>query len=156
MKRRVALDAWTENLPAALVINGHTLKNALPHILMLQLAKEWCTILIYRPYYRPVAQMTGSQKTTASSESLLNLAVRVRHPLSSHSDISTDELSDVTGRQRGSTPFSARIISDSDSVIPLRPYSTSLSRPALPTYSLPFDITERKYEIQQWRTRRNV
>ena len=73
----LALDSWAENLPASLVINGHSLRNALPHILMLQLAKEWCTILIYRPYYRPVAHMTGSQKATGSSESILNLAVRV-------------------------------------------------------------------------------
>lgn len=74
---RLALDSWAEQLPSALVITGHTMKNALPHIIMLQLAKEWCTILIYRPYYRPVAQMTGAQRSTASSETLLNLAVRV-------------------------------------------------------------------------------
>jgi hypothetical protein len=60
-----------------MVVNGHTVKNALPHIIMLQLAKEWCAILIYRPYYRPVAQMGGSRSNTSSADSLQNLAVRV-------------------------------------------------------------------------------
>jgi hypothetical protein len=82
---RLALDSWTEQLPPAMVVNGHTMKNALPHIIMLQLAKEWCAILIYRPYYRPVAQMGGGRPNSNSSESLQNLAVRVSG--SSNSDV---------------------------------------------------------------------
>jgi hypothetical protein len=55
LTRSVALDSWNEALPAALILNGHSQKNALPHIIALQLAKEWLTILIYRPYYRSIS-----------------------------------------------------------------------------------------------------
>lgn len=86
----LALDSWTEQLPPALVVNGHTMKNALPHIIMIQLAKEWCTILIYRPYYRPVAQMAGaSRSSNATSDNLQNLAVRVCLLLSVGSEVSS-------------------------------------------------------------------
>ncbi len=61
---RLALDTWTEQLPAALVLTGHSLKNALPHILMLQMAREWANILIYRPYYRSIigASRSGEKR----------------------------------------------------------------------------------------------
>ncbi|OXC63478.1 hypothetical protein AYX13_06698 [Cryptococcus neoformans] len=48
----LALDTWREQLPPNLVLTGHSNRNALPHVIMLQLAWEWLVILCYRSYYR--------------------------------------------------------------------------------------------------------
>lgn len=69
----IALDSWSEALPSSLVITGHSQKNALPHIIVLQLAKEWLAILIYRPYYRALAGHRNDP-----SGSVLDTAVTVR------------------------------------------------------------------------------
>jgi hypothetical protein len=148
---RLALDSWTEQLPPPLVVNGHTMKNALPHIIMLQLAKEWCTILIYRPYYRPVAQMAGTNRPTgASSESLQNLAVRVRVLISTRlTCFRADIFSVAIDLRLESTPCSGHITNASGYATHRRPCSTSPSRPARLICSLPYDTTVPKSEMER-------
>ena len=132
-----------------MVVNGHTVKNALPHIIMLQLAKEWCAILIYRPYYRPVAQMGGSRSSTSSADNLQNLAVRVRMPR--YLCVEADTYSDVIDPPHESTPSYERIMRGSDSVTHLRRCSISLSRPVPLTSFLPSDITVQRSKMAQSR-----
>ena len=66
--------AWHDPLPAGLTLSGHSLKNALPHIIMLQLAREWVTILIYRPFYRPVVNTAKLEKD--KEDTLYSVAVK--------------------------------------------------------------------------------
>jgi hypothetical protein len=70
------IDTWSEQLPPTLVITGHSLRNALPHIIMLQLAKEWLVILLFRPYYRLVSNR-GSASTESTSAGHTSMAVQV-------------------------------------------------------------------------------
>lgn len=69
---RLELDTWAESLPPNLSINGHTNRNSLPHVIMLQLAREWITIFIHRPCYR----MSSSSDDKSGSETASE-AVRV-------------------------------------------------------------------------------
>lgn len=87
----LSLDAWNDQLPVGLTLSGHSLKNALPHIIMLQLAREWVTILIYRSYYRPLvhASRAGLDK---GEENLYATAVKVCLTLQSRSHPMTQEL----------------------------------------------------------------
>lgn len=137
-----------------MVVNGHTVKNALPHIIMLQLAKEWCAILIYRPYYRPVAQLGGSRSSTSSADNLQNLAVRVS--LSRCLCIKADTDSDVIDPPHESTLFYERTTRGSDSVTPLRRCSISLSRPALLTSFLPSVTMVQRSKMAQSRVQGSV
>lgn len=77
---RLAIDTWNEQLPAALVISGQSKKHALPHILMLQLAKEWLILLLYRPYYRPVVRLPVNEDE--GGDEVTSAAVQVREPSS--------------------------------------------------------------------------
>lgn len=68
---------WAEQLPDSLTDIGAPRKQRLPHLLMLQLAKEWMTILIYRPYYRPIASLSASAQVGGIKDALGNVAVKV-------------------------------------------------------------------------------
>lgn len=81
---RLELDSWANKLPACLNIKStstsHTAKpdkNALPHIIMLQLAREWITILIYRPYYKPIVSNTHAPLGVSQTEGFVDHAIRV-------------------------------------------------------------------------------
>lgn len=69
----LALDTWREQLPPNLVLTGHSNRNALPHVIMLQLAWEWLVILCYRSYYR-FSVRSGSR---AEPEGISAVAVKV-------------------------------------------------------------------------------
>jgi hypothetical protein len=48
----LALDEWIQDLPPYLHVNAGSERNALPHIIILQLAREIVTMMIYRPFYQ--------------------------------------------------------------------------------------------------------
>jgi hypothetical protein len=59
----IALEDWLAGLPPSLALNIESPFNALPHILMMHLSHAWLAILLYRPFYRPFAGLSSSEKS---------------------------------------------------------------------------------------------
>lgn len=78
----LALGDWLENLPPSLVVNYHSPKNCMPHVLMMHLSHAWLVILLHRPFYRPLAGLpSGSTaKDTNPATSKAAWAVKVSQP----------------------------------------------------------------------------
>lgn len=49
---RLEVDAWLEDLPDSMRITRPKSSQALPHVLMINMAHQWLQIILHRPFYR--------------------------------------------------------------------------------------------------------
>jgi len=73
----LTLSTWLEGLPAALKLNSHSIKSALPHVLTMHLSWASFVIMLHKPFYRPVAQLpSGGPPSNLNAETAVKVSDR--------------------------------------------------------------------------------